>query len=66
MCGNIKKLRFADRHASDEELQKAALQYVRKISKHRNPTGANKQVFDEAVAAISKSARKMLDELVVK
>ncbi|SMF08820.1 DUF2277 domain-containing protein [Pseudobacteriovorax antillogorgiicola] len=66
MCGNIKRLRFVDRKASDEEIQKAALQYVRKIGDYKNSSDANNQAFDEAVKAVSKSLKKMLDNLTVR
>jgi len=38
MCRNIKKLRYDDRKPSEQELQEAALQFVRKISGYRKPS----------------------------
>ncbi len=65
MCRSIKKLRNADRPASDQEIREAALQFVRKISGYRKPSRANEAVFDEAVADIAATSRRMLDSLRV-
>ena len=65
MCRSIKKLRSADRPASDEEIREAALQFVRKISGYRKPSKANEAVFDEAVEDIADASRRMLDSLRV-
>ena len=65
MCRSIKKLRNADRPATDEEIREAALQFVRKISGYRKPSKANEAVFDEAVEDIAVVSRRMLDSLRV-
>ena len=65
MCRSIKKLRSADRPATDEEIHEAALQFVRKISGYRKPSKANEAVFDEAVEDIAVVSRRMLDSLRV-
>ncbi len=49
----------------DDEIEAAALQFVRKISGYRKPSRANEKTFNKAVREISRSSRKMLDELVV-
>lgn len=51
---------------TDEEIAAAALQYVRKISGYRKPSQVNEKTFDRAVREISRSSRKLLDELVVR
>ncbi len=51
---------------SEEEIEAAALQYVRKISGYRKPSKANQKVFDRAVREISRSSTKLLEELVVR
>ncbi|NNC42501.1 MAG: DUF2277 domain-containing protein [Acidimicrobiia bacterium] len=66
MCRSIKTLRGIDDGPTDEEIQAAALQFVRKISGYRKPSQANQKVFDRAVREISKSSTKLLDELVVR
>ena len=66
MCRNIKKLRFPDRQPTDEELQAAALQFVRKVSGYSKSSRANNEVFEQAVLEISTATRTMFDNLVVK
>lgn len=66
MCRSIKKLRHPDQPATDEELQEAALQFVRKVSGYRVPSRTNKEAFDKAVAEIATSTRILLSNLVVK
>lgn len=51
---------------TDEEIEAAALQFVRKISGYRKPSQANEKTFNRAVREISRSSRKLLDELVVR
>ena len=64
MCRNIVKLRFPDRPPTDEELQDAALQFVRKISGYRKPSKANQQAFERAVVEIAALSRELFDSLV--
>ena len=66
MCRNIKKLRFEGRQPTAEELELAALQFVRKVSGYRQPSRANEAVFDEAVAEVAKATRKLFDGLQVR
>ncbi len=63
MCRSIKKLRRPEQPATDTEVQEAALQFVRKISGYRTPSRANQQAFDQAVADVAASTRKLLDVL---
>ncbi|HVL28273.1 MAG TPA: DUF2277 domain-containing protein [Acidimicrobiales bacterium] len=62
MCRSIVTLRGTD-PVSDEEIHAAALQFVRKISGFRQPSQANAEAFDTAVAEIAGSARRLLDRL---
>jgi hypothetical protein len=64
MCRNIRTLHNFDPPATDEEIQASALQYVRKISGSTKPSQANQEAFDEAVAAVAKTTRQLLDRLV--
>jgi hypothetical protein len=64
MCRSIKTLR-GDQDITDEDIQAAALQFVRKISGFRKPSRANEEVFEGAIEEISTSSRKLLDSLVV-
>ena len=65
MCRSIRPLRLPDRPATEQEIQEAALQYVRKVSGYRKPSRLNQQVFDEAVEEVAKATRLMLERLVV-
>ena len=65
MCRSIKQLRrpTEEGRPTDEELQAAALQFVRKVSGYRAPSRANQQAFNRAVAEIAKTTRLLLDDL---
>lgn len=65
MCRSIKTLRVHDERLSDEEIEAAALQFVRKISGFRHPSKANEEVFDRAVRDIADASRSLLDNLTV-
>ena len=66
MCRSIKQLRQPDRPPTPEEIQAAALQYVRKVSGYRSPSRANAAIFDQAVQDIADVTRRLLDNLIVK
>ena len=53
MCRNIRTLYNFEPPAGEDEVNAAALQYVRKISGFNKPSKANAEAFDEAVAAIA-------------
>ena len=53
-----------DPAATEEEVQDAALQFVRKVSGSTKPSKANAEAFELAVAEVSASTRKLLDALV--
>ena len=65
MCRSIKTLR-APEPATDDDIEAAALQFVRKVSGYRKPSRANEAVFAEAVLQISEASRQLLDNLVVR
>jgi hypothetical protein len=64
MCRNIHTLYNFDPPATREEIDDAALQYVRKISGFAKPSQANAEAFDRAVAAIADASEQLLSELV--
>ena len=64
MCRNIKKLRTADSSPTTEELEGAARQFVRKVSGYRQPSAANREAFDSAVAEIAGCTRTLFGRLV--
>ncbi len=66
MCRNIKQLRRPGAEPTHEELQLAALQFVRKVSGYRKPSRANQAAFDQAVAEIAAATRGLFDALTVK
>ena len=63
MCRSIKPLRLPDRPATEQEIQEAALQYVRKVSGYRKPSKANEESFNKAINEIAEATKKMLEEL---
>lgn len=64
MCRNIKRLFNFEPHANDEEVQAAALQFVRKISGFNKPSLANEAAFNHAVDEIAHIAGHLLEDLV--
>lgn len=56
-------MRRADVVATDDEIEAAALQFVRKVSGFRTPSRRHHEAFDQAVAEITQSSRKMLDAI---
>jgi hypothetical protein len=64
MCRNIKTLYNFDPPASEEEIEAAALQYVRKISGFNKPSRVNQEAFDAAVAAVTEVSAELLGQLV--
>jgi hypothetical protein len=63
MCRSIKPLRMPDRKATQQEIEEAALQYVRKVSGYRKPSRVNQVAFDTAVTEIAQSTEKLLSLL---
>jgi hypothetical protein len=64
MCRNIRTLHNFEPPATAEEVEAAALQYVRKISGTTKPAKANQEAFDRAVEAVATASRRLLEELV--
>lgn len=63
MCRNIRPLFNFEPPATDEEVEAAALQYVRKISGTRKPSAVNIARFEQAVAEIAAATRRLVDTL---
>jgi hypothetical protein len=63
MCRNIRTLYNFDPPARQEEINAAALQYVRKISGFNKPSRANQEAFDRAVHAVAHASAHLLAEL---
>lgn len=64
MCRNIRPLHNFAPPATNEEVEDAALQYVRKVSGFSKPSQANEAAFNEAVEAVSAATRTLVDSLV--
>lgn len=63
MCRNIRTLHNFEPPATGDEVDAAALQYVRKISGASKPSQANAEAFEKAVAAVADATRELLDGL---
>lgn len=63
MCRNIRKLRQPERLPTEQELEDAALQFVRKVSGYRKPSRVNESAFDDAVSEIAAVTRRLFENL---
>ncbi|MGH1348140.1 MAG: DUF2277 domain-containing protein [Nannocystales bacterium] len=66
MCRNIKTLFNFDPPATDDEIEAAALQFVRKLSGFNKPSRVNEEVFHASVARVAAVARELLSALETK
>jgi hypothetical protein len=64
MCRNIRTLFNFEPPATDEEIQAASLQFVRKLSGFTAPSRANEAIFKQAVEDVARVARNLVDALV--
>ena len=63
MCRNIRTLFNFDPPAGEDEIQAAALQFVRKISGFAKPSRANEAAFAAAVEEIARISARLLASL---
>jgi hypothetical protein len=63
MCRNITELRGLEPPATDDEIEAAALQFVRKVSGLRQPPPSATAAFEAAVADVAASVHRLLDAL---
>jgi hypothetical protein len=63
MCRNIRTLYNFEPPATKEEVQAAALQYVRKISGFTKPSRANEEAFERAIEAVADASMRLLSDL---
>lgn len=63
MCRNIRTLHNFEPPATAEEVEAAALQYVRKVSGSTRPSQANQAAFDRAVREVTEATQRLLDAL---
>lgn len=64
MCRNIKTLFNFDPPATEDEIQAATLQFVRKLSGFSVPSKANEVAFNRAVQEVTVVAQNLLESLV--
>jgi hypothetical protein len=60
MCRSIKVLRD---ESTEQTVEEAALQFVRKVSGYRKPAKRNEEVFNAAVDEIAAATQKLLESL---
>ncbi len=63
MCRNITELRGLQPVATDEEIEAAARQYIRKVSGITRPSAVNVDAFEAAVAEVTATTTRLLSEL---
>jgi hypothetical protein len=63
MCRNITALRGLEPAATAEEIQAAALQYVRKVAGVQTVTDKTRDAIDKAVAEVAAATTRLLAEL---
>lgn len=64
MCRNIRPLNNFQPPATSDEVNAAALQYVRKVAGVTKPSKANEEALSRAVLAIAHITADLLDELI--
>ena len=63
MCRSIKRLREGADVVPDTEIREAALQYVRKVSGFREPSGRHREAFERAVDQVAVSSKDLLEAI---
>ncbi len=63
MCRSIVTLRRPEGFASDDEIEAAARQFVRKISGYRTPSQRNAEAFEGAIDEIAAVSRRLLESV---
>ncbi|MDO9353188.1 MAG: DUF2277 domain-containing protein [Solirubrobacteraceae bacterium] len=64
MCRNIRVLNNFEPAATPDEIEAAAIQFVRKVSGFTKPSQVNQEAFDRAIAEITATTTTLLDSLV--
>jgi hypothetical protein len=65
MCRSIKTLRTGSTPATADEIEAAALQFVRKISGFRQPSRRHEEAFQTAVQEIAAVSERLLETLAL-
>ena len=64
MCRNIKTLYNFEPLVTNEEINAASLQFVRKVSGFAKPSKVNEEAFNNAVIEVSKATQKLMHSLM--
>jgi hypothetical protein len=64
MCRSIKTLFNFEPPVTEDEVRKASLQFVRKLSGFTKPSKANEAAFEAAVDQVAAAAQALLGSLV--
>ncbi|GAB3886256.1 DUF2277 domain-containing protein [Kibdelosporangium lantanae] len=63
MCRNITTLRGLEPEATDDEIEAAARQYVRKVSGVQTLSDSTRDAFESAVAEVTATTARLLQAL---
>ena len=63
MCRSIKRLRTREGETPLQEVEEAALQFVRKVSGMRQPSQRNAPAFEQAVREVAAATERLLNQL---
>ena len=63
MCRSIKRLRTREGETPPQEVEEAALQFVRKVSGMRHPSQRNTPAFEQAVQEVAAATERLLNQL---
>ncbi len=63
MCRNIRTLFNFEPPVTDEEIRKAALQFVRKVSGFNKPSKVNEAAFSAAIDEVATASKNLLSSL---
>jgi hypothetical protein len=63
MCRNITELRGLQPPATDDEVEAAARQFIRKVSGLQKPPAGAAEAYERAIAAVTAEVHALLDAL---
>lgn len=63
MCRNIKTLYNFDPPATDQEINAASVQFVRKLTGYNKPSAVNDAAFNQAVEEVTAVTKKLFSSL---
>jgi hypothetical protein len=63
MCRNITELRGLEPPASDDEVEAAARQFIRKVSGLQKPPAGAEEAYEHAIAHVTAEVHKLLEVL---